>query len=341
MPDRGNQPMLQAIPIPRVLKSVIRANLDHGFIYLNNPKVGCSTVKNALWTAIAGDHPPDRNRKVHGLEGSPFVNTLVDAERVRKAFVFTFVRNPFQRLVSAYLNKVLAKRDRVWPGFARNHGLNPQDPISFAAFVEIISAIPPEQHDPHWRPQYLNTQYPLVRPNLIADLDAMDAELPRVLARLFPGKAGVLNSTPQRNQGTKARNIWRDHYADTATVARVLALYGPDFAAFGYPTAVAADPAAMKPSLWSDHDHDTLAALVTYWQEPGDDRVRALRRLEAADKQGVLADWTFCQRLRMVQKNKPRVAELIAQYAARIATGPAYLRHVVAGVQSGQMDEAD
>ena len=47
MPDRGNQPMLQAIPIPRVLKSVIRANLDHGFIYLNNPKVGCSTVKNA------------------------------------------------------------------------------------------------------------------------------------------------------------------------------------------------------------------------------------------------------------------------------------------------------
>ena len=47
--------MRAPLPLLPLLDDCLRVNQAHNFIYLNNPKVGCSTVKAAVWKAVAPD----------------------------------------------------------------------------------------------------------------------------------------------------------------------------------------------------------------------------------------------------------------------------------------------
>ncbi|MDT8853502.1 sulfotransferase family 2 domain-containing protein [Paracoccaceae bacterium Fryx2] len=246
-------------PRPKILHQSLRANRANRFIYLNNAKVGCSTVKASLWAAITGS-PPAKIGNVHVLEGSPFDNDIRKLDWAADAFIFTFVRNPHARLVSAYLNKVLPPRDRVWPEFATRHGLDPDRPIGFDAFVEFISGIPPEAHDPHWRPQHINTLHPFVTPNFVGDLDRMDTLLPDLLARLLPGR--IAGSVARRQHGTGAGDSYRSHLTDPGTVARMQRLYAGDFELFGYDPDPARDPAPLAETRLRPHRHPRLARLA-------------------------------------------------------------------------------
>jgi len=205
---------VQTLPTARILHNSIRENRDHGFIYLNNPKVGCSTVKSALWQAVTGEKAV---QGAHAVEGSPFNAKLADAAFAERAFIFTFVRNPYHRVVSAYLNKAIARHNQGWKAFASQHGVGGTGLVSFDSFVEALAAVPAELHDPHWRPQYLNTLYPFVKPNLIADLGAMDSQMPDILARLFPGTTPAAPGKRKGNLTSRAREIWRTQFADAGT----------------------------------------------------------------------------------------------------------------------------
>ena len=322
----------QTALLAQIVEQAVRANPQHGFIYLNNPKVGCSTIKRSLWLAMTGQTPADLKRPVHVVEGSPFVSRLTDPVAVRQAFIFSFVRNPFQRIVSAYLNKVQMRTDKVWSGFATRRGWNPETEVSFDGFVERLSGVPPEEQDPHWRAQHLNILYPFVRPNLIGDLDSLDRVLPQVLARVASGQAKVVQG---RRHGTAARQVWSGFFGDKATLDRVLTLYAGDFAAFGYAPSLTADPACQRAEVWSDHGHDGLAKVVAYWNAPGPQRFHALNAVEAADGQGALRDWILQQRLRHPRQHHSTLDDLVAGHAAQIAAGPAYLRRVVAARGQG------
>ena len=316
----------QTALLAQIVEQAVRANPQHGFIYLNNPKVGCSTIKSSLWLAMTGQNPADLKRPVHVVEGSPFVSRLTDPAAVREAFIFTFVRNPFQRIVSAYLNKVQTRTDKVWTGFATRRGWNPEEEMSFDGFVERLSGVPPEEQDPHWRAQHLNILYPFVRPNLIGDLDSLDRVLPQVLARLVPGQAKVVQG---RRHSTAAREVWSGFFGDKATLDRVLTLYAGDFTAFGYAPALTADPACQRAEVWSDHGHDGLAKVVAYWDAPGPQRFDALNAVEAADREGALRDWILQQRLRHPGQHRTSFAALVQANGPQIAGGPAYLRRLI------------
>ncbi len=286
--------VVQTSLLPDITGHAFRENSAHGFIYLNNPKVGCSSIKHGLWYGVTGKRPSEQKLHIHTLEGSPFNNKLTNPVSARKAFIFTFVRNPFQRLVSAYLNKVHDRSDRIWRLFARAHGLNRKDAVSFDGFVELLSGIPAVEHDRHWRPQYLNTLYPFVRPNLLGDLESLDAQLPMILDRLFPGAPRRI--LKGRSHSTKARATWRDYYGDQATLDRVLQIYGTDFEAFGYQTKIAADPACLRGPVIAEHEHIGLAKYVAYENAAPSERPAALNALEAADYDGAIADWIVQQR---------------------------------------------
>lgn len=323
----GRKPVapVQTMPTSWVTEKTLRCNAQYGFIYLNNPKVGCSTVKSSLWTAIDGKGPGKAG--VHALAESPFDNKPRDAEAVRRAFVFTFVRNPFQRLVSAYLNKVLAPRDASWASFRRRYEVTLPEPVSFDSFVELLAGIPSSAHNPHWRPQHLNILHPFVKPNLLADLHQMDDLLPGVLTRLF-GQAKMVQA---QKHATTARVVWRDFFKDSGTLRRVLDMYGEDFDAFGYLPLLDADPACTKPPVQSDHAHDGLALLVQFWASPATRKPAVLKQIAAADTKGELADWILARRLLGPDLTPVQRAAILARNRQRIADGPAYLRLIADG----------
>ena len=315
---------MQVLPTQHILQNALRENSDYGFIYLNNPKVGCSTIKSNLWAGVRGKAPA-RDAQVHQLPGSPFANVLPEPEAAKRAFVFTFVRNPFQRLVSAYLNKVESRTDQVWNGFASRRGLDPTAKVGFDQFVEVICGHPPEDNDPHWRPQHFNALYPLVTPNVVADLESLDALLPQILTRIFGVAAPVMSQ--RRSHSTLARASWRSYFADAGTWARVRRVYEADCAAFGYADTLDADAKSSALPRQSDQDHAGLARLAAYVQaEPGA-QVAALNGLTDA----ALQDWVLGQRMRRPRLHQTTLDTLMQRHAAQIA-GSAYLRKVVAGL---------
>lgn len=330
----GARAVPQVAPTAMILRQTLRASREHGVVFLNNAKVGCTTVKMQLWCAAQGCRPADI-RDVHALPGSPFENDVATLGWASEAFVFAFVRHPYPRVVSAYLSKVAVMQDNVWADAARLGGRDPGLPTDFDTFVEFISGIAADLQDPHWRPQHLNLLYPFVVPNLLADIGAIDALLPGVVARLFPGRAaeGRVRVAGYR---TGARDRFRDYLRDPGTVGRLRRLYAEDFDAFGYDPDPSADPAGRFAPREGGHGHPGLVALAGVHSAAPEARRARIAALMAAPRAGHLADWALADRLRRAARRDPAQARrLLSRKAAAIAAGSALLRRVAAGVAAG------
>ena len=92
----------------------INVSIKHRYVYIETPKVGCSTIKDTL-QRMELDYP-DLQRSdpemIHDRNYSPLLRPaqtwgLDRLLHSRDFFVFCFVRNPYTRLLSAYLDKIV------------------------------------------------------------------------------------------------------------------------------------------------------------------------------------------------------------------------------------------
>lgn len=224
-------------------------NHEHRFIYCYVPKVACTSLKDwflRLSNISIEDAVP--NLHVH-VERKFSLAALRRREAVRLLqsgdyFRFAFVRNPFARIVSGYLNKVVqpegaglgamkaVQKGRAWDLRKRfsyewrklrtGSGIKVQQGITFREFLHFVESQSPRRLDPHWRPQSLilgdvSFDYIGLMENLYDDFE-------QVCRRLgLPGKLPTWNRT--RRSGTHRSN---QCYADWTT--------GQLRAMDGYPT---------------------------------------------------------------------------------------------------------
>jgi hypothetical protein len=182
----------------------IHIDPDLRFIYFNNPKCACTTIKASLnmsyaasigkklsYGSIGEIHDRAKNfmrtpREV-GIE--TFERMLAD-ERVVK---FCFVREPLARLCSAYENKVR------WPSpplhsLANATGHDKEWRPTFDEFVAQVAGSPAARDcDEHWRLQTRQVCSDFVRYSFIGTFDWIERDLTRVLTGLFGGAASVFD----------------------------------------------------------------------------------------------------------------------------------------------------
>lgn len=319
---------MQAAVLPKLLLQILRANRRAGLIYLNNPKAGCSSVKLAMWAHIRKCDPRDI-RDVHDFEASPFGNRIAALGWAENAKVFTFVRNPFTRIVSAYLNKIVKKRDNTFHFLAQTYGLSLEDEISFDAFVEMISGSVTEWLDPHWRPQQLNTMAPFVTPNFLGHLETMDEQF-TLLSNYAFGTA-LKTSPGGRAHRTNANDTVLEYMKDPATLRRIQDLYGPDFELFGYPDRPEFGIAPEKSCELSTHTHPQLAKLATYFATRGPARFGILDELEAGPGGESLSNWALFERVKAARTQKALrpLQEAFDRHSAGPESVPRYLQEAL------------
>jgi hypothetical protein len=206
-------------------------------IYVETPKVACTTVKRILQTAELGaDRRADLPEDVHARATSPllspghdpagFVSALLDPG----TFCFAFVRNPYSRALSCWLDKMVAndfERARLAPML----GLDPERQPSLREFLTAISEQPENERDPHWASQTHLLNPHAIRYTYIGRFEHFRAEFTRVCRHL--GIEATTSDLPRTWHATGANRKVRTHVGDVeATLIRTI--YEADFRNFGY-----------------------------------------------------------------------------------------------------------
>ncbi len=200
----------------------LERNRALGLLFVHVPKCGGSSVEAQLGV-------------FHGHRSAVYFRAA-DPGLFAAAWKFSIVRNPYDRLVSAFhylKHHTRSERDRAWADAV----LGPCP--DFAAFAARLA-------EPgfrgrvlawlHFQPQwyYLCDARGRLLVDEVARLEALDA-----FAARFNAAGHAVTLDTRVRERPSARAAWQDYY-DAATAATVADLYARDFAIFGYPTAVSA-----------------------------------------------------------------------------------------------------
>jgi hypothetical protein len=300
-----------------------------GLIYLYNPKVGYRTIQHNLLTAAsARTGAKAREGEAHRRGGAPFVDNIFDhplfgSTDLRAMTCFSVVRNPFVRILSGYLNKIVERTPvGVWRRFAAELGLDEdaeENKISFVDFLRIIETECDETINAHFRPQYLNLLMPFSRPHFVGRLEDF-AEVENFLA----GR-GVPNLA-RKGKVTNASGRLAELYTAEAE-AIVAKKFADDFRLFGYSPKLSDVKVLLEPR-WQVDSQDLLMEWLAAGSFPGD-------RLDPAP----LAYVQFCaesdrgKRVDIARNNFARDdnTKRLAAYARRIGQdGEAVLANAIA-----------
>lgn len=217
-------------------------SLKYKYLYVETPKVACSTIKSCLQKMELEDENFYREdfEAIHKREFSPLLkasqagnlNNLINNSNV---FKFCFVRNPYTRLLSAYLDKIV-KCKPAKANILKAMGYNSSDlniPISFDEYITTIYSQSIAEMDPHWRIQYFQTCQESIPFDYIGRLESFNKDFIQILSTLLNTNPSLYFTTEQRHS-TNSKNLLSNYYTPPLK-AMIAEKYSVDFTYFNYP----------------------------------------------------------------------------------------------------------
>ncbi len=223
------------------INACMHISLKNKYLYVQTPKVASTTLKGELislevrGTQIStkgiGLHP-DIIQSVHvkpyQLPGGRLNDVFFNSDYVR----FCFVRDPYTRILSAFLDKIQRKKPEGL-NLLRGNGFSDDYDLSFDEFLNLLieDRSNCKGWDPHWRPQFHLLRPDLINYTIIGKIESFEKDYDS-LNTLLGGKL-----TPYKTRAphkTDAASKTREFY--TASSRRIVSdIYSDDFHYLGYP----------------------------------------------------------------------------------------------------------
>jgi len=203
---------------------------DQKVLYIVVEKAACTSIMASMSSLVSDSNYLD----VHvALRKTGRVLHEINPDDYRDYFVFTFVRNPFDRLVSCYENKyhsdraLRAARNSVMKYDSYLMGYIKKD-RGFRAFASRVCRIPDHLADQHFVSQsfLIDRMGKNPKPDFVGHYENLSAEYEPIRAQY-----GFM-PLPHHNKTQKASD-WMDYY-DLATARKVYRRYRTDIERFGY-----------------------------------------------------------------------------------------------------------
>ena len=221
---------------------------EQRLVYVCVPKCASTTIKMAL-SAMVGRNATSfehlHKRRYSGLRSpahvglSTFHRVVTSPHTLR----FSFVRNPYERLVSAWAdkfqNKPLIPGDSFVDkylggrtGIDRSLPVGADQALSFADFVTFACATADQRVDAHWAVQDSVLCMPGITLDFVGKVETFATDFARVVDHAGAGdRIRAIGST---HIHPSAHQPW-PHYYTQALAERVYRAYERDFERFAYP----------------------------------------------------------------------------------------------------------
>lgn len=212
------------------------------FVYVENPKVASTTTLRLLAEkedAIAAA----KMSNPHDKANSPLLN-LRDFALEKQSdllfsedyFRFTMLRNPYSRLLSAYISKIernlKPKLEILSVINAQNdpHALDITQQVSFEEFVDVVASMDDLEMNPRWKPQAIQTLFEDVSYDAVVYFEDLKAGLSDVWSRIYGESLGDLLPSSNTTSATSQLGT----YYTQRTAQLVQDRFARDFELFGY-----------------------------------------------------------------------------------------------------------
>jgi hypothetical protein len=207
------------------------------YLYMETPKVGCSTIKKNL-QLLENDGEETGEKNIHDKDASPLLSPLDKGVDLKEAlndyFKFTFVRNPYTRILSCYLDKFRPDK----PKFRQHLGLPDNAEVSFEEFLQRVKLQDPKEMNIHWMPQSTILAPESVDYNFVGRFENFQEEFKQVLTKI-----SVLNGLPAPEEGwfksrhSKFRSdagTQLEQFMTRPAQKLIQKIYSEDFERYGY-----------------------------------------------------------------------------------------------------------
>lgn len=200
---------------------------DKKLVYLRNSKVACSSIETSMYDGVIKD-----DYSIHRMVNDSGMRKSKLSAEEEKYFKFTYVRNPYERLVSCYESKYHVDRDKYQKKMVRFDyylcGYLRKD-RGFDNFIKRIARLPDSWMDEHFRLQYdlTHDRHGNKLVDHIGHYENLEEDFKEIRM-----KYGLKELPHYNNSGGKKRD-WRSYYTiETAEI--VYKKYEKDFRYLGY-----------------------------------------------------------------------------------------------------------
>ncbi len=222
----------------RRVNYVTHISRRHQCVFVEVPKAGCSVVKRVLQYSEVDGQGIDPEASVHDRSLSPLAAPISDGFDLDEIFGeqspwfrFSFVRNPYSRALSCYLEKIAGEqwlRDLRLPEL----GFDPHDDVSFTDFLTKVAEQEPREMDIHWAPQHHILSLRRVRYGYLGRFEFFQQDLRRlvdILGLEVPEELLLRRTAHVTGAADKLHQ-----YYDAETLELVQRIYRKDFDLLGY-----------------------------------------------------------------------------------------------------------
>lgn len=218
-------------------------SLKSKFIYSRIPKAANSTVMATIYNAEDGKGVFSRDEMNSLKMGTyPRCHSLskTDVLSLKEFFIFTVIRNPYTRILSAYRDKI-----RISSSFNK-YGTRPiirkqiqkflkkdaNYEISFSEFLDFLEFGNGLDQNYHWSPQVSLLAFPINLYSYIGKFETLEKDLKLITENIFGSEKPIISWNPHSTQVNI--DIVTNPELREVDQQRIRKLYEEDFKTFGY-----------------------------------------------------------------------------------------------------------